>query len=221
MSIVMSILDILGTVAFSLSGAIEAMKKRMDMLGVLVLGLITAVGGGIIRDIIIGRFPPTVFRSPNNALVAIITALTTFLVAAIFNKKSIWKAGVLNWILYISDAIGLGAFTVHGIRFVEHNTGYTSFALLLFVGVITGVGGGILRDIFAGNMPFIFRKHVYATASIAGALCYLLLCKIAGTEISTVVSVLLVVVIRILATKYEWNLPRVNLEDNKDNQEVI
>ncbi len=101
MSIVMSILDILGTVAFSLSGAIEAMKKRMDMLGVLVLGLITAVGGGIIRDIIIGRFPPTVFRSPNNALIAIITALTAFLVAAIFNKKSIWKGGVLNWLLYI------------------------------------------------------------------------------------------------------------------------
>ncbi|MGN0164690.1 MAG: trimeric intracellular cation channel family protein [Lachnospiraceae bacterium] len=206
-------MEILGTVAFSISGAIEAMKKEMDMLGVLVLGLVTAVGGGIIRDIIIGELPPVAFQNPRNAIIAVLVALCAFIFVAIVSKMNkdihskIWDSALL-----ISDALGLGAFTALGMRSVQ-NLGFDNAFLLLFVGVITGVGGGLLRDIFAGNVPYIFRKHVYATASIAGALSYLLLDNLGHPQVAIIASVIIVLILRILAAKYEWNLPRVHLPE--------
>lgn len=207
-------LEILGTIAFSISGAIEAMKKEMDMLGVLVLGLVTAVGGGILRDMIMGELPPAVFQNLRNVIIAIATAFVAFIVGAVVSKKkqsshkNIW-----NQILLISDAVGLGAFTILGIRCVQEQYGYSNPALLLFVGVITGVGGGMIRDIFAGNVPYIFRKHVYATASIAGAAAYLCLERTGYLGLATTVSLLLVLLLRLLAARFQWNLPRVHLEE--------
>lgn len=214
MNWLMIIFEILGTVAFSVSGAIEAMKKEMDMLGVLVLGLVTAVGGGILRDIVIGEFPPAAFRNPRNALIAIGAALVAFLIGTILSKrKQNTSSKVWNQVLLISDAVGLGAFTVLGIQYVQEQAGYENLVLLLFVGVITGVGGGLVRDIFAGNVPYIFRKHVYATASIAGAVTYLCLEKSGHMELAAIVSLVLVLVLRLLAAHFEWNLPKVHLHD--------
>lgn len=211
----MIFLEILGTIAFSISGAIEAMKKKMDLLGVLVLGLVTAIGGGVLRDVIIGEFPIGAFRNPRNAIIALITALVAFLLGALFSKKNTSTHNQLwNQILQLSDAVGLGAFTVLGIQSVQERTEYHSLALLLFVGVITGVGGGLLRDIFAGNVPYIFRKHVYATASIAGAVCFLCLQQVVSTRLASLISLLLVVILRLLAAKFQWNLPRVTLHED-------
>lgn len=208
----MLFLEILGTVAFSVSGAIEAMKKEMDMLGVIVLGLITAVGGGILRDILIGEVPPNAFQNPRNALLAICAAFIAFVIGAVVSKqKKSSHSSIWNQVLLLSDAIGLGAFTVIGIRYVQEQTGYKSVILLLFMGVITGVGGGVMRDIFAGNMPYIFRKHVYATASIAGSAAYLCLERTGHLEFAAAASLVLVVILRLLAARFEWNLPRVNL----------
>lgn len=214
MNWMMLILEILGTIAFSVSGAIEAMKKEMDMLGVLVLGLVTAVGGGILRDVIIGELPPASFQNPRNALIAIGTAFAAFVVGVVLSKrKQNAHSMIWNQVLLVSDAVGLGAFTVLGIRCVQEQAGYENAALLLFVGVITGVGGGLIRDIFAGNVPYIFRKHVYATASIAGAVTYLLLERTGYVELASFVSLLLVLVLRLLAAKFQWNLPRVHLPE--------
>lgn len=212
MNNMMLILEILGTIAFSVSGAIEAMKKKMDLLGVLVLGLVTAIGGGIIRDVVIGQLPPASLQNSRNALIAIVTAFVMFVFAAIASKGETKEySGIWNRMLLVSDAVGLGAFTVLGIRLVQQQ-GKANIALLLFVGVITGVGGGVLRDVFAGNVPYIFRKHVYATASIAGAVAYLGLTRIGDWEVAALISVLLVVVLRLLAAKFQWNLPRVELQ---------
>lgn len=214
MNYVMIFLEILGTVAFSVSGAIEAMKKGMDMLGVLVLGLVTAVGGGIFRDIIIGQLPPATFKDARNPLIAILAAFAAFIVGAILSKREHTKQSVIwNYVLHVSDAIGLGAFTVLGIRYVTEQTAYDNTAMLLFVGVVTGVGGGIIRDIFAGNVPYIFRKHVYATASIAGAVSYLLLEKTGYPGLASIISVFIVLILRLLAAKFQWNLPRVHLHE--------
>lgn len=214
MNHVMFFLEILGTIAFSVSGAIEAMKKEMDMLGVIVLGLVTAVGGGILRDIIIGNLPPAAFQNARNPLIAIVAACTAFVVGAIVSRRKHPKLTVIwNQVLLISDAIGLGAFTVLGIRYVQEQTDYQNTALLLFVGVVTGVGGGIIRDIFAGNIPYIFTKHVYATASIAGAVSYLVLEKTGHLLFAAIASVVLVLILRLLAAKFEWNLPRVHLNE--------
>lgn len=211
----MIFLEILGTIAFSISGAIEAMKKKMDLLGVLVLGLITAIGGGVLRDVIIGEFPIGAFRNPRNAMIALLTALVAFILGALFSKKNTSTHNQLwNHTLLLSDSVGLGAFTVLGIQCVQERTEYNSLALLLFVGVITGVGGGLLRDIFAGNVPYIFRKHVYATASIAGAISFLCLQQFCSSKLASLISLLLVVILRLLAARFEWNLPRVTLSED-------
>lgn len=214
MTDIMIFMEILGTVAFSISGAIEAMKKKMDLLGVLVLGLVTAVGGGIVRDIIIGHLPPASFRDPANALLALTTALIAFFVGMLLsNRKTSLHSALWNHVLLLSDAFGLGAFTVLGIQGVQAQTDYEGTAILLFVGVITGVGGGLLRDIFAGNVPYIFRKHVYATASLAGACAYLLLQKTGHQGFAAIASMLIVVMLRLLAAHYQWNLPHVELPE--------
>lgn len=207
-------LEILGTIAFSLSGAIEAMKKKMDILGVMVLGVVTAVGGGILRDIIIGELPPAVFQNARNIIIAIAIAFTAFIIAFFMPKDRQNKyTNIYNRVLFISDSVGLGAFTILGIRCVNEQYGYNNPALLLFVGVMTGVGGGMIRDILAGNVPYIFRKHVYATASIAGAAAYIFLIRVWDLELATGVSLLLVLLLRILAARFEWNLPKVNWEE--------
>ena len=219
MNEMMTFLEILGTIAFSVSGAIEAMKKEMDLLGVLVLGLITAIGGGVLRDVIIGQFPISAFRDPRNALIALATAFVAFIIGAfVSRRRPNMRTQLWNQTLLLSDAIGLGAFTVLGIQCVQERDSYESIALLLFVGVITGVGGGLLRDIFAGNVPYIFRKHVYATASITGAVCYLLLQQTGYTKTASIISLILVLVLRLLAAHFEWNLPRVRLH-NADEKE--
>lgn len=214
MNWLMGFLEILGTVAFSISGAIEAMKKEMDLLGVIVLGVVTAVGGGILRDVVIGKVPPTMFRDPWYAEIAICVAVIAFVVGVIVSKRQNGgkSSAIWNGILLISDAVGLGAFTILGISSVQEQLGSDNTALLLFVGVITGVGGGMMRDIFAGNVPYIFRKHVYATASIAGAVTYLFLEYIGYPNLAAIVSMLLVLVLRLLAAHFEWNLPRVHLK---------
>jgi uncharacterized membrane protein YeiH len=213
MDLMMSVLEILGTIAFSISGAVEAMKKQMDLLGVVVLGVVTAIGGGIIRDITIGRVPPATFQNPHFAEIAIVTAVIAFIAGAVFSKYQLdGKSVFWNEVLLVSDAFGLGAFTVLGISSTQELLGSDNTALLLFVGVITGVGGGMMRDIFAGNIPYIFRKHVYATVSIIGAVSYLVLQSIGFPKLAVVTSVLLVLILRLLAAHFEWNLPRVNLK---------
>lgn len=220
----MEFLEILGTVAFSVSGAIEAMRKQMDLLGVLVLGLVTAVGGGVIRDVVTGQVPPVAFMDPMQAKLALGVAAGAFLVGAVFAEKPHFGSYFRwNMALHLSDAIGLAAFTILGIRYVEERMGNSNVALLLFVGVVTGVGGGLMRDIFAGNVPYIFRKHIYATASILGAALYLIMKQalpeqLGGQWLAELMGMILVVTLRILAAHFKWNLPRVKLPQGEEEK---
>ena len=168
-----SVLEMLGTVAFAVSGALTAMRRRMDLLGVIVLGVVTAVGGGIIRDILLGITPPLAFRDPTAVMVAIVTSVVLFFPWA--RRHLMHNQRLFDTVLLIMDSVGLGIFTVMGIWNALDFSPERSTFLLVFVGVMTGVGGGVLRDILAGNTPYIFVKHVYACASILGAiLCALL-----------------------------------------------
>lgn len=203
------IIEMIGTVAFACSGAMVAVKKQLDMLGVIVLGVTTAVGGGMIRDILIGIHPPTLFVDPVYVMVAFVAVVALFLVVK-SRRMPIEALETLTYerVMNLLDAVGLGAFTVVGID-TAIEAGYGDYRfLMVFLGVITGVGGGILRDIMAGQTPAVLKKHVYACASIAGAICYVLLLDGFGTDISMIVSAVLVVVIRVLARHYKWNLPR-------------
>ena len=189
--------ELLGTAAFAVSGALKAVGKKMDVLGVMILGLTTAEGGGIIRDIVLGYTPPAAFRNPLYSLVALLVSLVIFLPPV---RKSIGRhKTAFNNIFTVVDAIGLGVFTVIGIQAAHSETNAHGVYLYLFVGVVTGVGGGVLRDIFAGEKPSIFVEHIYATASILGAALCIILWDPAGRAAAMLSGLALVIILRVLS----------------------
>lgn len=200
------ILELIGTVAFAASGAMTGIKKNMDIFGVCILALTTAVGGGVIRDLILGNTPPATFRSPIYATVALAAALVLFFprVRRLLMHNTVLFDKAMFWM----DTAGLGIFTVVGIRTAYAHVPQATVFLLVFVGVITGVGGGLLRDIMAGDTPYIFVKHVYASASLVGALLCGLLWHYAGEMLSMLLGSGAIILIRCLSAHFRWNLPR-------------
>lgn len=203
-------LEILGTVSFSISGAILAIKKHFDIFGVVVLGITTALGGGVIRDVILGVHPPNMFRDFSYSFVALFVSVLVFLLA--YFKKNVLKEKldkierVLNW----SDAVGLGVFVVTGVNTSFINGFGDNFFLVVFVGLMTGIGGGILRDIMVIQVPFVLHKRIYAVAAITGAALYYILYQYGmEAEVAAGISIFMTITIRITATYYRLDLPRV------------
>ena len=172
----------------------------MDVLGVVILGISTAIGGGIVRDIIMGITPPTSLKNPLYASIAFIVSVIVFIPCV---RNCI---NVDNILFVIIDAIGLGTFTVIGI---ETAATLKNVFLQVFLGVLTGVGGGVMRDIFAIREPIIFVKKFYAVASLAGAIICVIVYPI-NKNIAMTTGIIIVVILRILAAKLKWNLPKVN-----------
>ncbi|MCR4673425.1 MAG: trimeric intracellular cation channel family protein [Lachnospiraceae bacterium] len=204
--IIIFIFEIIGTVAFAVSGAFVAVEKKMDILGVMIMGLTTAIGGGALRDILIGNIPPQAFKDPIYAVVAALTSLVVFWpkMREFVNRH---KDG-FDRVLLIMDTLGLGVFTVVGVATCKQIEPGSGLFLPIFVGTITGVGGSILRDVLAGNTPYVFVKHFYACASIIGAIFCALLWHETGNVISMVVGAAVVMVLRLLAAHFRWKLPR-------------
>ena len=170
MDVFIWILDVVGTIAFSISGAMVGIRKKMDLFGVCVLGVVTATGGGMTRDIVLGINPPRMFTNSTDVLIAAVTAILTFIVIHYANKKK----------------------QTH-----------------------VGVGGGLLRDMMSESIPYIFQKHIYATACIVGAvICVIFYRKLnISLNISMIVGAIAVLVIRALAAQLRWNLPTVHLDE--------
>lgn len=200
------VLEIIGTVAFAASGALIAMKKHMDLLGVIVLGVVTAIGGGILRDLILGITPPLAFRDPTCAVVAICTAIVLFIPWV--RHHLMYSSRLFDAALLVMDSVGLGVFTVMGIWNALSFSPDRSTFLLVFVGVLTGVGGGVIRDILAGNTPYILVKHIYACASLIGAISCTLLLRCLPQYAAMLIAILLVLIVRLLSAYFRWNLPR-------------
>lgn len=204
-------IEIIGTIAFASSGAMVAIRKKLDLFGIIVLGVVTASGGGMIRDLMIGVIPPNMFRNPVYVFTAFLTVLILFFLFR-FRPFLLERRYMETYekVMNVLDAIGLGAFTVIGVD-TGVNMGYGEYHfLIIFLGVITGIGGGILRDIMAIETPFVLKKHIYACASISGACLYVLLLQFTQSDYAMLFSALLVVAIRILASHYRWNLPSVS-----------
>lgn len=212
---ILFILEIVGTVAFAVSGAFVAIKAKFDVFGVIVIGCVTAVGGGITRDILIG-VTPSVFTKGYVAGIAALTSLTVFLVAYANRKKFNVLREKTEHINNIFDAIGLAAFTATGTELAFTGGFSDNLFLSVTLGVLTGVGGGVLRDILTETPPYIFRKHIYALASISGAaLYYGLRLAFASSVAPSVAAIGFVIVIRLLATKYHWDLPKIDINEEK------
>lgn len=210
-SIWWQIFDILGTIAFAISGVLVATTRRMDIFGSFVLAAATAVGGGIVRDLLIGRIPPTAFRSGLYFWLIMGSIVGTALLIRYvrFQDKPIFATRSKQLYL-LCDAIGLGSFTITGTLL-----GYSMYPELwildITLGVITAVGGGVIRDVLAGLIPGVLKTDIYATASIIGAA--VLYVFISLPDVSTVeaamASFLVTVGIRLLTLQFHWNLPHI------------
>lgn len=206
------ILELIGTVAFASSGAMIAIEKKMDIFGVNVLGATTAVGGGIMRDIILGLTPPGAFSHPVYVLVAALTSTILFVIA--YAKPTAFESRVktdyYDKLMFWCDTAGLGIFTVVGIQAAVRAVGGENVFFFVFIGTLTGVGGGVLRDIMAGETPYILVKHIYACATIAGGIVCVVGRTAFGEAYGTILGLAATVLLRFLAAHFRWNLMRVS-----------
>ena len=206
------ILELIGTVAFASSGAMIAIEKKMDIFGVNVLGATTAVGGGIMRDIILGLTPPGAFSHPVYVLVAALTSTILFVIA--YAKPTAFESRVktdyYDKLMFWCDTAGLGIFTVVVIQAAVRAVGGENVFFFVFIGTLTGVGGGVLRDIMAGETPYILVKHIYACAAIAGGIVCVVGRTAFGEAYGTILGLAATVLLRFLAAHFRWNLMRVS-----------
>ncbi len=202
------IVELIGTIAFSISGSVIAIRHNMDIFGVVVLGSTTAVGGGFLRDIVLQREDISIFYNPVFVIVATITSLIVFLVFYFIRKFKRIPKRVWDTFFNIVDAIGLGVFVVTGVNVTSLYTDNTF--MIMFCSVLTAVGGGIIRDIFANIIPGVFRKYIYASSAILGSILYYVLFMY-NANVAVISTVMFVVILRYLSFKYEWSLPKIKL----------
>ena len=195
------ILDLFGTMAFAVTGAFKAIENKSDIVGIIILATITGVAGGTIRDIVLGRFPPNSIIDPSYVVITVITGVVLFFLYSKLKK---------HWNVFLKfDAIGLGVFTVIGATFAYNLFGLNFLAIAL-AGMLTAVGGGILRDVFVNQTPIVFVKELYASASFVGIVAfYFLLVVGADLYVASIAGIVIVTGLRLVAMKYNWNLPKV------------
>lgn len=192
------IIDILGTFSFAVSGAFLAMQKKLDPFGVLVLSFVTAIGGGTLRDIMIGNLPVGWLRNETATIVIFSSAIATMFFGRFLKQ--------LTTTLFLFDALGLGLFTIIGIELAIDK--HFSVGVCIALGTITACFGGVIRDVLLNDVPLLFRKEIYAMACIVGGLIYFLLKKIDIDEnISKIVCILIIFTIRVLAVRFKLSLP--------------
>ncbi|MCY0860508.1 MAG: trimeric intracellular cation channel family protein [Sulfolobaceae archaeon] len=199
MILILEIMNYIGLVAFASSGAIKAIEKRMDLFGVLVLSFVTALAGGITRDVLLGRYPPTNLTYLPYPLTAIITGIFVFL----FYDKL--KRLISSDLFLYADSIGLGAFTVSGAII---SLPYKNVLLIIMMGMITAVGGGVIRDLLANEVPLVLYKEFYATASLIGGIIFYMFTIITNLNIASITASIATIAVRIIAIKRNWELPR-------------
>lgn len=200
---IITFFDLAGTFAFAVSGTISAMHKRFDLFGALFIGFITAIGGGTIRDCMIGNTPVTWLLNINYFYLIFPAVVFTI----VFRKI----VSYLRTTLFLFDTIGIGVFTVIGIEKSLQADIYPAMAIIM--GVISAVAGGILRDVLCNEVPLIFHKEIYATACISGGILFILLLQTpVPKSISIIITISIIIFIRICSVKFKWSLP--NLPDN-------
>ena len=192
-------LDLFGTMAFAVTGALKAIEHKLDIFGVIFLAAITGLAGGIIRDVVLGRIPPSGISELSYVSIAVITAIAVFFLYPRIKGQM--------GLFLIFDAVGLGVFTIIGATVALNIYGF-NVLLMVFAGMITAIGGGIIRDALVNETPLVFRKELYASISFAGVLLYILLIyEGINLEISSIICIIFVTVFRIMALHYKWNLP--------------
>jgi uncharacterized membrane protein YeiH len=198
--LLIQILDLFGTMAFAVTGAFKAIEHKADIVGIIILATITGITGGVVRDIVFGRIPPLAVADPLYLVITTATAIAIFF---------LYRALKKHWNMFLKfDAIGLGVFTVIGAS-LAYNLAGLNFLVMAFAGVVTAIGGGILRDVFVNEVPIVFVRELYASASFLGVIMlFALLSAGVDLNIAAIPTIAAVTSLRLLAMKYNWNLPR-------------
>jgi len=192
-------IETLGTVAFAISGSFAAMQRRLDPFGVLIIAFVTSIGGGTVRDLLLGDTPVAWMRNVNYCLLILVTSLLT-----IFFKTHIKKFKVT---LFLFDSLGLGLFTLVGVQ--KGIVFGLSPGICVALGTITGCFGGIIRDTLLNTIPLIFRKEIYATACILGGIVYFVLLRFNfEADLAKIIVIAFIFALRIVVVKYKLALPK-------------
>lgn len=207
MDIIWYMFDMIGTIAFAVSGALVGVARKMDIFGMAVLALATAIGGGIVRDVLLGYFPPNSLRNVVYVTVVLAVTVVVFLIYnSRYRKHAMGPRSRASYLL--ADALGLASFTVTGA-----SAGFKLYPelpiFIVLLGTITAVGGGIIRDMLAQRIPSVLKEDVYALPSIIGGIVYYLMVTSSWDSMAVYGAFTVVLVIRLLAIKYNWSLPKV------------
>ena len=207
MDIIWYMFDMIGTIAFAISGALVGVARKMDIFGMAVLALATAIGGGIVRDVLLGYFPPNSLRNVVYVTVVISVTIIVFIMYnSRYRKHAMGPRSRAGYLL--ADALGLASFTVTGA-----SAGFKLYPelpiFIVLLGTITAVGGGIIRDMLAQRIPSVLKEDVYALPSIIGGIVYYLMVTSSWDSMAVYGAFTVVLVIRLLAIKYNWSLPKV------------
>jgi uncharacterized membrane protein YeiH len=201
------IVNILGTLSFAISGTSAAMRKELDIFGIIIIAFVTAIGGGTLRDILIGKLPVAWLQDNVTMMVIILSTVTTIIFGTWVKK--------LNYTLFIFDAFGLGFSTIIGIQ--KGMELQFSPGICIALGAMTGCFGGVIRDNLLNEIPLIFRKEIYASACILGGLSYYsLLYFHIENNLAQIISIIFIVVVRVIVVKYQLSLPSVYFKKNRD-----
>ena len=221
-------IELVGVASFAIAGSIIAIDKEMDVLGVILLAITTAFGGGIFRDLILGRTPAFFVSMFPQVILGVSVSVLTFILAFTFKKWFVKEEAIVKRLNNYADALGLGVFTVTSVKLTMTIAPEGGAFLAIMMGMISAVGGGVVRDIFLDGIPAVFRKHVYALATLIGAGVYYLLetvllpVSVLGEAVNSFIGIGIVFVIRALATHYRWNLPKAitfsKLESQKEEK---
>lgn len=202
--LVIEILEIAGTAAFAISGVLVGIKNKLDWFGVFVLATITASGGGLVRDIIIGQGLPVFFTESKYFITVIISIVLGIFFCCFLNRGMIF--------IQLFDAAGLGVFTILAtLKCIELGMPIIG---IIFISTLTGIGGGMMRDILTGSVPSVLKSEIYALASIIGALCFYFLYPLIGRDINMYLCISIIFAIRMLSLHYKLNLPTIKLKNN-------
>lgn len=197
-----STLDLIGTFVFAISGTIVAGEKRLDLFGAAFIGFVTAIGGGTLRDMMIGISPVSWISSTSYLYVIVLAVLITFIL-----KEQIFQ---FRRTIFLFDTIGIGVFTIIGVeKALAHGI---STPVAIIMGILTAVAGGVIRDTLTNQVPQVFRKEIYATACLAGAVVYIVLKRFGvQPEINQTATILIIIGIRVISVKQKLSLPKMDL----------
>ena len=225
MDIVLLVIEIIGFISFSMSGALISIDKETDLFGVIFLSITTCFGGGLIRDVIIGEMPVMFNSLYFEVLLTVITAVTVFVLAKIFKHQYVEHENTVIRINNYVDALALGIFCVAGVQACIDKCFEDGMFLAVTMGMLTAVGGGMIRDLMLRDIPFVLRKRIYAVAAIIGSVVYYVIVVFAmpnseaGQLVGTIACVGVVFALRILATHFKLNMPKAIIFSEINNGE--